>query len=36
LNDSYELIVECENENELEALYDKMTGEGYQCRVSIF
>jgi ParB-like chromosome segregation protein Spo0J len=36
LNDSYELIVECENESELEALYDKMTGEGYQCRVSIF
>ena len=36
LNDSYELIVECENENELEALYDRLTGEGYQCRVSIF
>jgi ParB-like chromosome segregation protein Spo0J len=36
LNDSYELIVECENENELEALYGRLTGKGYQCRVSIF
>ena len=34
LADSYSLIVESENEDELEALYERLQSEGYQCRIS--
>ena len=33
--DSYSLVVECENENELESLYERLQREGYQCRISV-
>lgn len=30
----YELIVDCEDENNLEKLYNEMTRRGYQCKIS--
>lgn len=30
----YELIVDCEDENNLEKLYNEMTQRGYQCKIS--
>lgn len=30
----YELIVDCEDENNLENLYNEMTQRGYQCKIS--
>ena len=29
-----ELIIDCENENDLENLYNEMTQRGYQCKIS--
>ena len=34
INDEYCLQVECETEADLEALYNRLQGEGYKCRVS--
>ena len=34
LNDEYSLIVECDDENDLEQLYNEMTERGYSCRLS--
>ena len=32
--ESFEIIVECKDETEQEALYNKLLGDGYRCRVS--
>lgn len=32
---TYELVVTCQSEQELQALYDRLTAEGYQCRVLV-
>lgn len=34
--DVFELIIECESEQALQTLYDKMKAEGHKCRVSTF
>lgn len=34
INDDYCLKVECDNEKQLEELYERLQGEGYRCRVS--
>lgn len=34
INDEYCLTVECDTEEQLEALYERLQGEGYKCRVS--
>ena len=33
MKETFEVIVECNNENELELTYNKLTKEGYTCRV---
>lgn len=33
---AYEVIVECDSEQEMAETYDKLREEGYQCRLSIF
>jgi len=35
VSEEYQIIIELENENETSILYDKLTTEGYKCRVSI-
>jgi predicted 3-demethylubiquinone-9 3-methyltransferase (glyoxalase superfamily) len=30
---SFEVVVECEDEQHQEAVFNKLTGEGYKCRV---
>ena len=35
INEEYQIIIELENENETNVLYDKLSSEGYRCRVSI-
>ena len=32
--ETYEIIIECEDERQQEAIYNKLIGEGYRCRVS--
>jgi ParB-like chromosome segregation protein Spo0J len=34
INDEYCLTVECDTEEHLQALYERLQGEGYKCRVS--
>lgn len=33
-SESWEVIVECENESQQESLYNRLTKEGYTCRIS--
>lgn len=35
VKETYELIVQCSDELEIKALYEKLTAEGYKCRVLI-
>jgi hypothetical protein len=35
IKETYQIIVECENEKDLKELYDRLTEEGYQCQVLI-
>ena len=32
-DESFEVVIECEDETQQEAIYNKLTGEGYKCRV---
>jgi len=31
--ESYQIVVECRNEDDQRVVYERMTGEGYRCRV---
>ena len=32
-DESFEVVIECEDETQQEAIYNKLIGEGYKCRV---
>lgn len=34
LSETFQIIVECENENEQQEIFEKLSGEGYKCRLS--
>lgn len=34
LSDTYQIIVECESETEQQEIFEKLSGEGYRCRLS--
>ena len=34
ISDSVSVVIDCENETEAEAIYNRLTEEGYKCRVS--
>ena len=35
VKNTFELIIQCSNEDEIKSLYEKLTSEGYKCRVLI-
>lgn len=35
IKETFQIIVDCDNETELKELYDRLTEEGYQCQVLI-
>jgi len=36
IKDQFQLIIDCENEEELEKVYNELESEGYTCRISTF
>lgn len=36
IKENYELIIKCNNEQELEETYNKLTNEGYECQISTY
>ena len=36
INENYEIIIKCNNEQELEETYNKLQSEGYECSISTY